>query len=320
MITEILAIDQFAPDLEAIARAADFIRSGRLVAFPTETVYGLGGNALDRSAVAAIFAAKGRPSTNPLIVHVGEAAEVLNVASKWPETAERLAQRFWPGPLTLVLPKRQGVPDEVTANGSTVAVRCPHHAVAQALIRKSGVPIAAPSANRSMELSPTRGEHVRISLEGRIDLILDGGPCPGGIESTVVDVTSEVVRLLRHGLITVPMLESVVGKVEVGGKSEGVARAPGQMARHYSPKTKLQLIEKDHLETFFAAAQARGLKVKTLHLPPYPVAAAAELYDQLFELDRAGLDLIVVVQPPDTAEWAAIRDRLSRASWQCVDS
>ncbi len=179
MMTEILTIDPFVPNTDIISRAANLIRSGRLVAFPTETVYGLGANALDPTAVRAIFAAKGRPSANPLIVHVLDATHVLNVAREWPETAERLANQFWPGPLTIVVPKRDGIPNEVTAGGQTVAVRSPKHAVAQALIQVSGVPIAAPSANRSKGLSPTRTEHVMLGLDGRIDMILDGGPVLG---------------------------------------------------------------------------------------------------------------------------------------------
>jgi L-threonylcarbamoyladenylate synthase len=176
MITEILTIDQLQPDPELIKRAAQMIRNGRLVAFPTETVYGLGANAIDAAAVRGIFKAKGRPSSNPVIVHVADSTRIVNVASEWPETAERLATRFWPGALTLVLPRHSSVPDDVTAGGTTIAVRCPDHPVAQALIRASKVPIAAPSANRSTELSPTRAEHVSNSLNGRIDLILDAGP------------------------------------------------------------------------------------------------------------------------------------------------
>ncbi len=199
MHTELLAVDPFSPEPERIARAAEVLRRGGLVAFPTETVYGLGANALDPNAVAGIFHAKGRPANNPVIVHVAEARDVLRVVADWPEIAERLAQRFWPGPLTLVLPKRAGVPDVVTAGGPTVAVRVPAHPVALALLRAVGVPIAAPSANRSTQLSPTRAEHVQRGLDGLIDLILDGGPTTGGLESTVLDVTTTPPRLLRPG-------------------------------------------------------------------------------------------------------------------------
>src|SRR5262249_34135404 len=184
MGTILCAVDPHSPNAEAITGAARLLRAGGLVAFPTETVYGLGANALDASAVARIFAAKGRPANNPLIVHVAEADEARQVAADWPEAAARLAERFWPGPLTLVLPKRAIVPDAVTANGPTLAVRVPAHPVAQALLRAAGVPVAAPSANRSTELSPTRAEHVLRGLDGRIDVLLDGGPTAGGIEST----------------------------------------------------------------------------------------------------------------------------------------
>ena len=192
METVVLKVDSHSPDAAAIRRAAAVIRAGGLVAFPTETVYGLGANGLDAAAVARIFEAKGRPATNPVILHVSDASEVLNVAADWPETAAQLAAAFWPGPLTLVVPKADRVPSIVTAGGPTVAVRCPNHRVALALIREAGVPIAAPSANRSTELSPTRAEHVLKSLNGRIDLLLDGGPCSGGIESTVVDATGDM--------------------------------------------------------------------------------------------------------------------------------
>lgn len=315
---------------EVIRRAAGVIRAGGLVAFPTETVYGLGANALDVAAVTRIFEAKGRPATNPVIVHLSDASEVGNVASNWPETASNLAGRFWPGPLTLVVPKAGAVPSIVTAGGATVAVRCPDHPVARALIREAGVPVAAPSANRSTELSPTRAEHVLKGLNGRIDLLLDGGPCSGGIESTVVDVTGEVPRVLRPGLITVPMLEALCGRVEVGAKSEGVARSPGQMAKHYSPRTPLALCNSpvDAIRSF-RQLKAEGRKVWLMScdtadfdhseqhadlLSSSPEGYAAEMYDVLHMLDGSDLDVIVVVMPPDTPEWAAVRDRLTRAA------
>jgi L-threonylcarbamoyladenylate synthase len=319
METEVLRAGGPHPNPEVIARAASLLRVGRLVAFPTETVYGLGANALDPTAVRAVFTAKGRPSANPLIVHVAEPAQVANVAAEWPETAGRLAARFWPGPLTVVVPKKPGVPDEVTAGGPMVAVRCPNHPVARALIAAAGVPLAAPSANRSTELSPTRAEHVLKGLGGRIDLILDGGPCPGGIESTVVDVTGSTVRLLRPGLITVPMLEDVVGPVEVGAGAGGVARSPGMMAKHYSPRTPVRLIESlDPDDVTEAAGSARRVAFiewsggRSLARDPWIYASL--LYDRLHELDSQGFDVILVEMPPDEPEWAAVRDRLRRAA------
>ncbi len=312
---------------ELIRRAADVIRAGGLVAFPTETVYGLGANALDAAAVERIFAAKGRPATNPIIVHISEASAIVNVAAIWPETAARLVERFWPGPLTLVVPKSEKVPPIVTAGGPTVAVRCPNHPVARALIRAAGVPIAAPSANRSTELSPTRAEHVLKGLNGRIDLVLDGGPCPGGIESTVVDVTGERPRVLRPGLVTVPMLEAVCGRVEFGGNGEGVSRSPGQMAKHYSPRTMVVLARTN--EEAFAIGEEftrqdwswgwlsfgdDAQPFPAIAMPPDPVGYAARLYRELHAYDEADIDRILVTLPPDTPEWAAVRDRLMRAA------
>jgi L-threonylcarbamoyladenylate synthase len=320
--TLVLKVDSRNPQPDVIRRAADVIRAGGLVAFPTETVYGLGANALDAAAVGRIFEAKGRPATNPVIVHISEVPEVLNVATGWPETAAGLAARFWPGPLTLVVPKADRVPPIVTASGPTVAVRCPNHPIALALIRAAGVPVAAPSANRSTELSPTRAEHVLKGLNGRIHLLLDGGPCRGGIESTVVDATVPVPRVLRPGLISVPMLEEVCGRVEMGAKNESAARSPGQMAKHYSPRTRLRLTDGDAFADDLLEAQALGIRVGILtfswdglnRLPRDPQQAAALLYDTLHQMDREELDLILVEMPPDTPEWEAVRDRLTRAA------
>jgi L-threonylcarbamoyladenylate synthase len=334
MNTEILAVVQINQNSSTIKRAAELLRSGRLVAFPTETVYGLGANALDPLAVRKIFEAKGRPSSNPLIVHVADSAQLVNAASLWPETAKRLADRFWPGPLTIVVPKCPEVPDEVTAGGPTVALRCPNHPIAQAIIRAAGLPIAAPSANRSTELSPTRAEHVWNSLGGRIDLIIDGGPCPGGIESTVVDVTGDIVRLLRPGPITATMLEEVVGEVLIGSESTGADRSPGQMGKHYSPRTELRLVDWNDLNEDLREAIRVGkragvvafgnpdihwpkvgdIESSAINLTNDPQIAAAQLYDTFHRLDRLKLDLILVEEPPNTPEWAAIGDRLKRAA------
>lgn len=328
METVVLKVDRVNPQPEVIRRAAEVIRAGGLVAFPTETVYGLGANAVDSAAVARIFQAKGRPATNPVIVHVSDASDILNVAASWPETAVKLAARFWPGPLTLVVPRSDRVPSIVTAGGPTVAVRCPDHAVARALIRAAGVPVAAPSANRSTELSPTRAEHVLKGLNGLIDLLLDGGPCASGIESTVVDVTGEVPRILRPGPITVPMLEEVCGPVESGATSGGVARSPGQMVKHYSPRTPVVLAQTTKQAFHFRGeGETSGLRVLILGFgvprepnPEYRTMAAdperysAEMYAVLHGVDEAGWDRVVIEVPPDTPEWAAVRDRLLRAA------
>lgn len=314
MTTDIATLDPTDPEPGIIARAAELIRAGRLVAFPTETVYGLGASALDAAAVRGIFLAKGRPPSNPVIVHLFDSTGVAKVASAWPETAERLAARFWPGPLTIVVPRSDTLPAEVTAGGATVAVRCPAHPVAQALIRAAGVPIAAPSANRSTELSPTRAEHVMKSLAGRIDLVLDAGPCPGGIESTVVDVTGSAVVLLRRGQITAAMLEVVAGPVTLRSAAGEIARSPGLMAKHYSPHTPLRLVDRGNLERAAVEARAAGITVGTLPLPADHITAERELYSSLHALDAWGLELILAELPPDAPEWAAVRDRLQRAA------
>jgi L-threonylcarbamoyladenylate synthase len=328
MKTVVLAVDPHAPEPEALARAAAVVRAGGLVAFPTETVYGLGANALDAAAVARIFAAKGRPANNPLIVHLHEAAAVGQVAAAWPGAAARLAERFWPGPLTLVLTRKEGVPDIVTAGGPTVAVRVPAHGIALALLRAAGLPVAAPSANRASGLSPTRAEHVLQDLDGRIDLVLDGGPCRGGIESTVLDMTATPPRLLRPGLVSMAELEAVVGPIEQAAipASGQALPSPGMLSRHYAPRTPLECIAgngRERVEQLcregrrvgWMAQSRRTSPPRTLLrvLPLDPAGYAAELYAALRELDTAGLDRIVVELPPDAPEWLAVRDRLRRA-------
>ncbi|HEY7328117.1 MAG TPA: L-threonylcarbamoyladenylate synthase [Gemmataceae bacterium] len=336
MKTVVVPIDPAAPCAEILAEAARVLRSGGLVAFPTETVYGLGANALDAAAVERIFAAKGRPANNPLIVHIFDAGQVRQVAADWPESAARLAERLWPGPLTLVLPKQDSVPNAVTANGPTVAVRVPAHPVAQALLRAADLPIAAPSANRSTELSPTRAEHVLRGLDGRIDMLLDAGPTSGGIESTVLDLTTISPRLLRPGPIGVAELETVIGPL-APVRSLTVAapndpqplRSPGMMPRHYSPRTPLECVaagrEAERLAQLlseqrriacvtFADPGAASVGVRVCVLPSDPAGYAAQLYAALHELDTAGLDRILVTLPPDTEEWLAVRDRLHRAA------
>jgi L-threonylcarbamoyladenylate synthase len=334
MLTQVLAVDPLHPQGEAIAQAAAVLRRGGLVAFPTETVYGLGAHALDAQAVAGIFQAKGRPAGNPLIVHVAAAEDILQVAADWAQLAGRLAQRFWPGPLTLVVPRGPGVPDVVTAGGPTVAVRVPAHPVALALLEAAGVPVAAPSANRSGLLSPTLAEHVLLGLDGRIDMVLDGGPTPGGVESTVLDVTTSPPRLLRPGLISRGDLEAVIGPVVDLHQGLQPAteplRSPGLLTRHYAPRTPLECVEgcararveqlvQTGLSVAWLTAQPSGLPAGLggVLLWPMPADAAgwaARLYRDLHQLDALGLDRIVVELPPDTVEWQAIRDRLLRAA------
>ncbi|HZO90788.1 MAG TPA: L-threonylcarbamoyladenylate synthase [Chthonomonadaceae bacterium] len=332
MRTEVLRVDPAQPERDILARAAEILRHGGLVAFPTETVYGLGANALDAAAVARIFAAKGRPPNNPLIVHVPEAEAARGIVAAWPEAAAQLAERFWPGPLTLVLPRREVIPDVVTAGGPTVAVRVPAHPVALALLRAAGVPIAAPSANRSMRLSPTRAEHVLRGLNGRIELILDGGPTTGGLESTVLDLTVMPPRLLRPGLVTPAEIEAIIGPIArpvQAPPSSAPLPSPGMMTRHYAPRAPLEIASGNGGERA-QALRASGLRVgwitfdagnvvsapglEIIALPPEPSAFAAQLYAALHALDEAGVERIVVDQPPQTEAWLAVRDRLRRAA------
>lgn len=301
-----------------ISCAAEAIRTGGLVVFPTETVYGLGANALDPVAVARIFAAKGRPSTNPIIVHVSDISQIPPLVESWPPMAEKLATKFWPGPLTIVVRKSVLVPDIVTGGGPTVALRCPNHPVALELLQASGVPIAAPSANRSGELSPTTAEHVRKSLAGKYDILLDGGPCLGGLESTVVEVTPTGVRLLRPGLIGVHALEEVVGTIEHGPTSsstEAPALSPGMLTKHYAPRTALECAADSSDANFLIHLyETAGLKVARYECTDSPSEAAAKLYADLHTLDAEAFDRIIATLPPDTEEWRTVRDRLMRAS------
>jgi L-threonylcarbamoyladenylate synthase len=284
----------------SIQHAAALIRAGRLVAFPTETVYGLGANALDPGAVARIFAAKGRPRTSPLIVHVDSLEMARDLAAEWPDAAEQLAHRYWPGPLTLILPKRPIVPDIVTAGLPTVGLRVPAHPMALELIRRAGVPIAAPSANRFTELSPTAAGHIPEELA---DYTLDGGPAKVGIESTVLSLAGEPV-LLRPGVIPVTAIEQVIGKVRIAQQpGEGAHASPGMHERHYRPRTPLYL----------GAPPAAGHGI-VLRMPADPQEFAAVLYDRLHRADEQGLDWIAIEMPPDTPEWAGVRDRLKRAA------
>ena len=289
-----------------IARAADVIRRGGLVGFPTETVYGLGGNALDPQAAKAIYAAKGRPSDNPLIVHIAKAEEMEALAASVPENAWKLAAAIWPGPLTMVLPKKPCVPDETTGGLATVAIRCPADEAARRLIELSGVPIAAPSANLSGRPSPTRWEHVKADLDGRIDALLCGNPCIGGIESTVLDLTDpDHPQVLRPGLITPERVTEVLGvpctydPAILGKPEEGlVPKAPGMKYKHYAPKADMTLFEgPDAAVRREILAQAEALrkagKQAAVLLYGSGEEAAAKLFADLRRLDEEGADVIL---------------------------
>lgn len=304
----------------ALRQAVELLRAGELVAFATETVYGLGADARSADAVARIFAAKGRPATNPVIVHVHDAAQARTVTSAWDDRAEALAAALWPGPLTLVLPRGPDIPPIVTAGGDTVAVRAPAHLVARALLAHFGGPIAAPSANRSNGISPTTAEHVLAGLDGRIPLVLDGGPCLVGLESTVLDLCGPAPRVLRLGAVGPDRIAAVLGaEVAVeGGTDSGPARSPGRLARHYSPATPLELVEDaSDQDLGDAAVLARRRLEGCLQLeilPDDPEGYGRLLYAALHRADAAGARRIVVETVPADTAWAAIRDRLARAA------
>jgi L-threonylcarbamoyladenylate synthase len=333
-------------DREEIDHAARLLRAGRLVAFPTETVYGLGANALDAEAVARIYAVKGRPATSPLIVHVASVEMAQSLVAVWPEPADRLARKFWPGPLTLVLPTSHGgaeapsassgqalvrpnsaafsswtIPLIVTAGLPTVGLRLPAHPIALALIQAAGVPLAAPSANRFTQLSPTTADHVRRSLGSDVDYILDGGPCHIGIESTVLSLAGPQPILLRPGGLSRPQIEAVIGPITTtAGPAPGAHPAPGMHPRHYSPRTALLLVTAGKLPE-----QGQGIYLQHQHpsnrpdvlarqMPHSAADYAAALYHELHEADAGNYDWIAVDLPPNTPDWEAVHDRLRRAA------
>lgn len=317
-----------APDPDAVGEAAGVIRRGGLVAFATETVYGLGADATSAAAVGRIFVAKGRPSTNPLIVHVDSIEAARPIAAEWPDEAEALAQKFWPGPLTIVLPKTRTIPDVVTAGGPTVGLRVPRTTVARDLIARSGRPIAAPSANRSLRISPTTARHVAKDLDGRIDLILDSGPTAVGLESTVIDLASDPPAILRPGTVAPDDLAEILGfvpTVRTRTPEDQPARSPGQAGLHYAPSTPSYLLA-PHLLAGYSQPERAGLLVLGVAAPPEAVAfahrielltpdfAGPRFYDSLHRLDELGLDVLLIVPPPDTPAWAPLRDRLARAA------
>jgi L-threonylcarbamoyladenylate synthase len=311
------------PTAASIAEAARYLQQGGLVAFPTETVYGLGADATNERAVAAIFEAKGRPRFNPLISHVLDAPEARRFV-QWNETAEKLATRFWPGPLTLVLPRAEASPIALlaTAGLDTVAIRAPSHPIAQALIRAAARPLAAPSANRSGAVSPTTAQHVAESLRERVPIILDGGPCLVGLESTVLDLTTARPTLLRPGGATREAIEMVIGALDVSEalpSGESALKSPGQLTSHYAPARPVRLgaesIAADEGLLAFGADVPRGAML-TFNLSPSGDLgeAAANLFSMMRALDRPGIDRIAVMPIPETGLGLAINDRLRRAA------
>ncbi|MDO6585634.1 L-threonylcarbamoyladenylate synthase [Salipiger sp. 1_MG-2023] len=311
-MTDTLRLDA-SPD--GLATAATLLRNGKLVAFPTETVYGLGGNALDDRAVAGIFAAKGRPSFNPLIVHFAS-LEAVREYVEWPDMAQRVADALWPGPLTLVLPLRAGakLSKLVTAGLDTLAVRMPANPVARTLLELAEVPVAAPSANRSGRISPTRAAHVLETLDGRIDAVLDGGACDVGLESTILGLAPRP-RLLRPGRITAEALTELLGRPVVERKDTDQISAPGQMSSHYAPNAHVRLNAMDWQpgEARLAFGPAESCD---LNLSPGGdlIEAAANLFEYLYRLDATGASRIAVMPVPHVGLGVAINDRLSRAA------
>lgn len=328
-ITRSRIVDPEGPDPVAIGEAARILIGGGLVAFPTETVYGLGARADDPTAVRWIFEAKGRPTGNPLIVHVDTVALARRCVASWSDQAEALADRFWPGPLTLILPRTGLIADAVTAGGPTVGVRIPASRIALELIAATGHPVAAPSANRSTRISPTRAEHVFKDLDGRVDLILDGGPCSVGLESTVLDLSAARPRILRPGSISAADLATIMGVppelASIDPTPGAIAPSPGLAAVHYAPRHRAIRVESDALTRVDWPERAVLIIIGgadpaaiPAHVARFdlgdPGQAARGLYAALHAADEREPDLIVVATPPDGPEWAAILDRVRRAT------
>ena len=319
---------------KAVRRTAERLRAGEVVALPTETVYGLAANALDEKAVAKIFQIKGRPAHNPIIVHVAGNEMAKCCVKHWPELADKFSKSFWPGPLTLVLPRAKDIPDAVTAGGETVGIRWPSHPFIQAVIRECGFPLAAPSANLSNQISPTNAEHVRSQLGEKISLIVDGGQSQVGIESTVLDLTVSPPRILRPGMIHAESLAAVAGNIQhsTSNIQHSMLRSPGLLAKHYSPKAKLVVLDwrddadlqsqlathHSPLATCFVIAHTKipgGFPAENVSVIPHDAEAFARaIYAELHRCDAAGAKLIVVEAPPDLPEWSGIADRLRRAA------
>jgi len=334
MKTEILSTHTPALFSAAVQSAARALQAGEVVALPTETVYGLAANALDENAVAKIFEVKGRPAHNPVIVHVSDESMARACVAGWPEVAEKLSRAFWPGPLTLVLPRAEKIPANVTAGGSTVGVRWPGHPFMQAVIRECGFPLAAPSANLSNRISPTNADHVRAQLTGKISLIVDGGQSQVGIESTVLDLSDSSPRILRPGMIHPESLMAVCGEIQEtsGGPQNIVLRSPGLLEKHYSPNAKLVVLDwrddadlrnqlgalkfpVNHTHIIAHTRIPGGFDAANVSVIPHDAEAFARaLYAEWHRCDAAGAKLIVAEAPPALPEWSGIADRLRRAA------
>lgn len=312
-----------------VSRAARLLREGELVAFPTETVYGLGADASNPLAIAKIFAAKGRPAEHPLIVHLPGVAHLERWAIDIPEAAGKLAAAFWPGPLTLILKRHPDVLDSVTGGQDTVGLRVPNHPLALQLLREFAGGVAAPSANRFGRISPTTAAHVRDELGAAVAMILDGGPCAVGIESTILDLSGGEPRILRPGMLDAEAIGAVLGRPPAAGGKQNAPRVSGSLEAHYAPRTPLQLVAPAELAEAASSALGAGRRVAVLAPEPFalahrhlvwrpasadPAQFAHELYAGLRELDAAGSDLILVAAPPAEEAWRAVVDRLRRAA------
>ena len=350
MVTEVIRVDPAVPAPEDIARAAACLQRGGLVAFPTETVYGLGVHALDRAAVLRLFQAKGRPANDPLIVHVSTLAEAAPLVVELPPNAELLAERFWPGPLTLIMQRKTYVPSEVSAGLETIAIRVPAHPVARALLQASGIPLAAPSANLVSRPSPTRAEHVLEDLDGRIDMVVDGGATDVGVESTVLDLTVDPPLVLRAGAISLETLRTVLPTVTAliprnPSSDDAPMVSPGLLSKHYAPRSPVVLYRgratrvRQELRLAANTALAAGKRVGVLATREDAVAlsglplvladlgpedsaetVASRLYSALRELDVAQVDLVLVRDiARDDGLWRAIGDRLRRAAASVIE-
>ncbi|MEN3333933.1 MAG: L-threonylcarbamoyladenylate synthase [Blastocatellia bacterium] len=336
-MTQVIQIDpeQLYDQGDKLERAASIIRNGGLVAFPTETVYGLGADALNEQAIQKIFVAKGRPADNPLIVHVGHRKDVERVAEEVSDQAWQLIGEFWPGPLTLVLKRKSEVPALVSSGLPTVAVRMPYNGIALSLIRMADTPIAAPSANCSGRPSPTSAAHVLADLDGRIEMILDGGATHIGIESTVLDMTGDVPVILRPGWITEGQIAAVVGAVERATSLDELQRSPGTRYRHYSPRARVVLIEsgspasveqlcKEHLKTAtvgFIGHTPLAIDKVNFHAMILQASAAdyaGKIYAALRQMDERGAQLVIIEGISEADEGAAVMDRLRRAASEIV--
>jgi L-threonylcarbamoyladenylate synthase len=342
-VAEANAVDR----AEVIGKAADIIKNGGLVAFPTETVYGLGANGLDGEAVKRIYEAKGRPSDNPLILHIADISELSGLVKEIPKTAERLMDSFWPGPMTLIFKKSDIVPRQTSGGLDTVAIRFPSHPVANELIKAAGLPIAAPSANTSGKPSPTRASHVEFDLDGKVDMIIDGGACEFGLESTIVDVSGEVPCLLRPGSVTLEMLRGCVGKVEVDGAVMGTLKdgqkpkAPGMKYKHYSPSCDVVIVRGDsdkvvkEINSLVAKSMAEGLKtgviaceetaecykadeVLVIGSRAKTETVAANLFKLLRRCDYLGMQRVYAEGLPENELGLAIMNRLKKAAGYAI--